>query len=289
MAAVTFRSFAQTQAGTATSVVVTKPSGLAVGDIMVGTVAVTASASGSTNHPSGWTDITGELSGGANQKVRAFYKIADSADVAASDFTFTGSGTDCIIGGAIYAIIPGGISTVIDAFNSAGYSGTSINIAAGVTPTRASDLYIMLGMAGSIASEISTGVSSEAIATSNPSWTNDYDNDNAGTETLPMFGSHATRPEVTPTGNVSFTYANSITGGMCILIAVANHLEATVAPSVIQQAAAIQEPAIAGGGTVVVSAPVTATASVQEPSVGQAAWNVRQRSSAASWTPRAKS
>jgi hypothetical protein len=83
MAAV-IQSFNTTAIASAATVVVTKPTGLAVGDLMVAhlyhsvqTITGLAGFTELINNSDG-SDISGKI----------LYKIADSSDVAASDFTF---------------------------------------------------------------------------------------------------------------------------------------------------------------------------------------------------------
>ncbi len=73
-----------------TSLVVTKPTGLAVGDLMVafggcGNARTISAPSGS------WTVVSNDTDG--SSRVYVWTKVADSGDTAASNFTFTASGT----------------------------------------------------------------------------------------------------------------------------------------------------------------------------------------------------
>jgi len=76
------------------SLVITKPTGLAVGNLMVAIINNNSDDGfgvGSITPPAGWTTITSNV----NSLVRlgAYSKIADASDVSASDFTFTNSDT----------------------------------------------------------------------------------------------------------------------------------------------------------------------------------------------------
>jgi len=75
------------------SLVITKPTGLAEGDLLVAALAMhDANDNNRTfSTPSGWTLATNSTTGASAYLVRTviFYKEADSSDVAASDFTFT--------------------------------------------------------------------------------------------------------------------------------------------------------------------------------------------------------
>lgn len=95
MAAPAYRTAsAQSGTGAATSVAVTKPAGLAVGDYIdlfleffsaTGTVITT---------PANWVEEITQAAQAANTSSgRRFWKIADAADVAASTFTFSWTGS----------------------------------------------------------------------------------------------------------------------------------------------------------------------------------------------------
>lgn len=83
------------------STTITKPSGLAVGDLMIACITheyITAAGS-SINTLSGWTSLQ-QLN--QNRIVLSIqYKVADSSDVAASNFTFTHTNSNNSAGGII--------------------------------------------------------------------------------------------------------------------------------------------------------------------------------------------
>jgi len=87
------------------SITITKPSGLAVGDLMV---AIIASVIDANNTPSGWAKSDNWGLG----RLSLFTKIADSSDVAASNFTFTNSGTSRPMAGILYRVTGAGNSAV---------------------------------------------------------------------------------------------------------------------------------------------------------------------------------
>lgn len=74
------------------SLVMTKPTGLAVNDLMI---ACYVSSGGTVTPPSGFTLYSSETS------IFVYTKLADSADVAASDFTFSFSTTVQRVGGMV--------------------------------------------------------------------------------------------------------------------------------------------------------------------------------------------
>ena len=91
-----------------TSNTVTKPSGLAVGDLMV--ALLFKNHSSYLPFPSGWTNLVPV--GANNHRLRVVYKVADLGDVAASTFTFSaGSGDRIAV--TLYRITDG-VSSSID-------------------------------------------------------------------------------------------------------------------------------------------------------------------------------
>ncbi|MCK4501362.1 hypothetical protein KAU11_12750, partial [Candidatus Babeliales bacterium] len=81
---------------TVTSIVITKPTGLAVDDLMVAKIALYdwLDDNRTLSTPAGWTLAANSTTGTSTRLVRIadFYKVADSGDTAASDFTFSASG-----------------------------------------------------------------------------------------------------------------------------------------------------------------------------------------------------
>jgi hypothetical protein len=75
-----------------TQIVCPKPSGLQVGDLMLAWIARSTTTDGDLNVPAGWTGLT-DRNPGSTAHARPFWKVADAADVAATDFTFTFTNT----------------------------------------------------------------------------------------------------------------------------------------------------------------------------------------------------
>ena len=204
---------------TGTSSVVTKPTGLAVGDLMIGFFFV-QSASTQTL-PLGFTTL------GTRGTLKLGYKFADSGDVAASDFTFTN---------AVSTRMFSSISRITDASSFTGSivyndgfqnSTATPSIAAEVTPafTRANCLLMQFWN-----QDTGAGLTSNfAIATSNPTWSEAYDVVDGTAYTMAM--GYASRPQTTATGNVSVTGAGS-TNWIMQIISIADALNFSVAESV---------------------------------------------------------
>jgi hypothetical protein len=103
----TLRNAQQQATNSASQITITKPTGLAVGDLMVAVIGKDDDVL--INLPSGWSSPAGLWQGtssGNDLYSRIFYKVADAADVAASNFTWTfgDSGEDCT--GTLAAFIP---------------------------------------------------------------------------------------------------------------------------------------------------------------------------------------
>lgn len=222
--AVAFQSVQTAAWSNATSRVVTKPASLAVGDLMIAQYVV-ATGYGATHAPSGFTSLGTQIDGATQTLLSLYYKIADSGDVAATDFTFS---TDNLTS-QFAAIMRITGFTAVSAFkyNSGNITNTATpSIAAGITPDRADGLLLMFW--GSSTS--TTNTSTYAIATSNPTWTEGYDADDGGNRQTSF--AYASRPQVTATGNVSCAGGNGTTDWAVQLLEIDANPIITVAESV---------------------------------------------------------
>lgn len=210
------------------NVTITKPTGLAVGDLMVAILGW--DASGSFPTMAGWTSIaSGEDGGGASSGIGAYYKVADSGDVAASDFTATGAAGGSDTAGIIYRIT--GYNTVSPiAANSIGHATSSNSDTpsiAGVTTAYADSLLLV----GFYHSAAVTG-SGYAVANNNPTWTEAFDSNN-GNETFAS--AYAAYAPAQATGNFSATFTAESDAVSCMLIAVSPRTDATGNPSLVSK------------------------------------------------------
>lgn len=199
--AVAFRALNSTAFANGTTSVVTKPSGLTLGDLMIAQFSADNNSYTFTP-PSGFTLID-TITGGPTPRVsKAYYKFADASDVAATNFTFTLSGsTDCAAAIMAFsgASVPQPIfsnSKVVD--SSSVLSIPSINVLANSILVQC-----MITATGGASSS-----SGYAIATSNPAWTEAWDAGVGGTLSHASAYS-AVRSQSTATGAGSIT----ITGG----------------------------------------------------------------------------
>lgn len=212
--------------------IIPKPTGLAVGDSMFAFFCSNGSSITTHTPPDGWSVVvtTAEAD---RQKSTVYHKLAESADVSASTFTFSSNGSSLVCGGIIARVSSSGIIAGSSADSLLDSAGT--DTFAGFTPTRANCLYLFfvgLGRSGSSDSNYSSD--SISMATSNPSWTKqtelDYDVTNE-THSLALWT--ATRPEITATGDITHTYTNtgstkSVNG---LLIAVSPRIDGSVTPT----------------------------------------------------------
>lgn len=192
MAAPIFASSQVTTWATDTSRVVTKPVSLAVGDLLVAQYILDGTVS---TVPSGFTLKDSQL----NVFTSAiYYKIADSGDVAATNFTFTSTGS--VFQFCSMTRITGASSTGASYVYGEGTTNDTAtpSVTAGVTPKDYGDSVLLLQYwfgSTSVAS-----IATYAIATSNPSWTEAYDVNSGNYDAAMAYG---TRPQVTATGNIS--------------------------------------------------------------------------------------
>jgi hypothetical protein len=289
--AVTVQSVSSVARNTAsTTVVITKPTGLAVGDLMVAHVVRSDNDQNSRSWSlTGWTsavDTQGNDTGIGSSGMAALYKIADSGDVAASDFTFTVSSTADFLAGAIYRISGHSIAAPINASASAFINNDETpSFSNTITPTFADCLLLMLvhHYAGSSSSK---DTSAYAITTSNPTWTEAYDNHNS--TALTIGGAYANRPETTATGNSSFTSSgDATTDSGSIVLAIKPLQDASFTATAVSVAINIQAPTVQTGvnvSTTVVSTVVTINSPVIDsyPTIS----NVSKNS--ATWTAQSK-
>lgn len=201
MAAPVYQSTQVTTWATAGStVVITKPTGLAVGDLMI--CRITTDGVLSISNFSGFTSFGSQ----AADSYETFlgWKVADSSDVAASNFTITLSNPGSNKMGSITRITGAeGSATVMKYTGNATNNSISPSFA-GVTPTNHGESVIILQFWN--ADNASGGlpsISAYAIATSNPSWTEEYEITSAVNNDVSASMAYAVRPEVTATGNFS--------------------------------------------------------------------------------------
>jgi hypothetical protein len=282
--AATIQSFNTANPGNASSITVTKPTGLAVGDLMIFHYAYN-DASDTPDTISGWTHEVNNATFGLGH-TGLQWKIADSGDVAASNFTLTFSGT---VGSPVAGLIR------IDGYASAGLLNDSGNLQPNtssptytntVTPTTPNALILFF-----TANNEGKAVNDDyAIVTDNPSWSELYDVQGSTAASVAL--GYATRTETTATGNSSCSLAggSGTVDSYGILVAIPSITNVTVSPSVITIVTSVQSPTITGGATVS-PAVIEMTASMQDPAITitPAKWLNQNKSSVPSYSNENKS
>ncbi len=275
--AIAVASSATTAVAIASTCVITKPTGLAAGDLMIAMVGGLLNTAADYTAPGGWTVSQGATTGG--ESCRIFYKVADSGDAAATNFTFSGSGSE-YIGGAMIRVT--GQSGDVSIFSQQ-QSNDNNFASADLTPNAADSLLLFFGFTTGSA----TGLSSYACAVSNPTWTEEFDFGSTAPATDLAFSlGYAVRAAATATGD--FTAGNSGTT-IGFFMSLSPLLNVTASPSVITTTVTIEAPSVSAGASITTTV-VTTTVTVQSPTVttGEGMWTNQDKSSS-SWTNQNKS
>lgn len=188
---------------------ITKPTGLAVGDLML------AFCSGKEGANS-WLDETGWTAPAETMNAdgvisRVYAKIADAGDVAAANFTFDCQDTNAVVG-LMYRISGATTNLARIKISSAlGGSGASATQTYANTITPDADSLIFLHFT---VKDVAPTNSTYAIANNNPgSWTEQLDRQNTNLTDCAAANASATRPEATATGNASCTWSSGSVNG----------------------------------------------------------------------------
>lgn len=203
----------------ASSMVVTKPTGLAVGELMLGVINARKPGGETINLPSGWTSIYSVVPSNGFTSQRTIYKVADSSDVAAANFTFTTTGAvDC---SACIGRISGYGNINTSSNNSINNTATSPLTTTTVTPDRASCLFVLLAGGGQSGGASTPALSGYVLTTDDPTWTEQFEITQANAYTFGL--ATATRTAVTATGTASITLGTGPVNGDYVigLIAIA--------------------------------------------------------------------
>ncbi len=195
--AVELKSVGVSPGADSTTCVVARPSGLSVGDLML--AHITSHEGGLViTPPDGWTQIRQDVSDHGFRS-GLFWKIADSDDVSASDFTFT-VGDNANIG-AITAWTGHDPDSPIGAHSGQYNSYYYHVLVPSITPAAANSLILLFGV-----SRNNVTFSNYLVATDNPgTWTEAYDHGTSlGSDCSQCMG-YALRPETSATGQGDIT------------------------------------------------------------------------------------
>lgn len=261
-----------------TSITVTKPTGLAVGDLMIFHYVIN-DATDSISTLSGWTHEVNNQAAGGNVKTGLQWKIADSGDVAASNFTFGSTGTS-IQGGAILRIDNFVNSGLLNEAGNQQANTATPTYTNTVTPTSVNNLILFF-----IATNEAGTATDYAIATDNPSWTEIYDFNSSSPGPQAMACARADRTQTTATGNSSATLSSSgSTDSYGILVAIDSPTNVTVTGSTGLLALNGNAGTVSGGANITGSTgTLTLTGNAGTFSSPTPDWSNTDKSSAPSW------
>jgi hypothetical protein len=196
-------------AGQDNNILFTKPSGLAVGDLMV--AILKAANPNVANTASGWTNI-------GTSTVQ--YKVATSSDVAASSFTFTSTETDDQnMMGELYRITGQSPSVLCNAHDSDGSNPATLDVPILAPNSLLIAIFVTSNPSGG---DAGTGISDYTITGgTNPTWTESRDDVITGGQTITVTDrlavAHAIYGDSTDITGASFT--GSATSFSFILLA----------------------------------------------------------------------
>lgn len=202
---------------TSDSLTITKPTGLAEGDLMI-FIGGGAETIGDFS-ASGWTQFVTNT--GTNVQANGLYKIATSGDAAASNFTFnvtTAAGSHLV--GALFRITGTSFTNGnnIKVASTGGAGGTSLSFNTSLVPFSTGTL---LMMAFVNRTNGSVSYASHAIANNNPTWTERVDDGSSTASRDSAFTiATATASAASATGNQSVTVTGTAAGTVAIMIAV---------------------------------------------------------------------
>lgn len=262
----------------ADALTITKPTGLAAGDMLLAILG--ASGQSTLFALSGWGTLISNT--GSTTDLTVLWKIATADDAAASNFTFTHGDTSTVSrAGILYRITGtfGGAGNFVSVTDSdtvavAGYSP-------GVTPSGSTALLVM----GAITTVQGTTTSAYAVINNNPTWTERCDLSVNGAADITLSSATGDYASGADTGDFHMTFSGTV-DSRSYLIALSDSANVTATPAVVTMTAAAQAPSVAGGATVTVSAPVTMASSTLTPSVAISlpTWTNPDKSSAPSWS-----
>lgn len=250
------------------SLVITKPSGLAAGDLMVAIAG--SSNQGDFTHATTGADVTMSAAGwtklnsvyktdqSPDSCLGVYYKTATSGDAAATDFTIWGTHSLVVAayGGAILRFSDAIVHSSYSDFDSTQDTNpTTVTVSGGVTPVVANNILILAGFLGSSDNANTLSVSNYAVATSSPTWTERWDTNKVdGNEAHSIFVATGPRTQTTATGNYSFDVAGDAGGdviyGAVCLIAVQTPTAGSVSPDPITLAGSVQAPTVIGAASI---------------------------------------
>lgn len=205
------------------SVTITKPTGLSLGDMMVAHIgqAINFTDSfGTVVIPSGWTLLRTDSQTGTSPNTRSIIctKVVVPADISATNYLFTmnyvGSSGN-VVGGAITQVQTSKPGILVTTSSSATVAGGTSETYSGITITNpdANSLILFFGTKSPVSQPNNT--SGYAVTNNNPTWTETYDFDWAFSNyPLNLTMANAIRSATSATGDAtdSATYSSGGAG-----------------------------------------------------------------------------
>lgn len=278
----------------ATTVVLTKPTGLAEGDLMI--AALGQLGTNNLFSLTGWTSLGSSVAG--DDALTILWKIADSSDAAASNFTFT-SATNAVALGGLLRITgtsftgAANLSIDIDLENP---STATPSFASSLVPPGDSSLLIM-GMFIHDTGGDNHDITGYAVTNSNPTWTERVSVDNSGSDCDLEIATASFTPTTTPGAYSMAVGSPALVAGQTygFIIGVKETTSVSVSPNPISLTASVQSSADDGfavtGGASVTTTVISLSSSVPSPTITTATpdWINTDKSSPGSITNTPKS
>lgn len=242
-----------------TTIVITAPTGIAVGDYLTAHLTYGKSGGEPTVTPASGFNFVVKANGETNSVHAVYSKVADSGDAAAGTFTFTLSSSQNNRGGMLR--ITGQKTTTPEDVSNFGFSNSNVFTVtiATVTPSAATSLFIFSGGTISPAQDFSA----YAMATDNPSvWTEHID----VVDQPCLFVASAVRITSNATGNITATQSLQDHFAACVFVILPEPVNVTATPAVVTATLSVQDPTVTGGATVS-PAVISIASSVQDPTV----------------------
>lgn len=284
MATPVIQSSATASSNASDTLVITKPTGLASGDLMIAHIFQYDTSVSAINTPSGWTQATG----GTNTNNGVFVvlrKIADSGDVSASDFTFTSTGgaRDSMRGilfritghSATTPVAPSAYGDVLTSTTATPTSSPSFN------PYSADPLLIMAYMSTNMSSSNST-ISGYTISGTNPTWTEQYEDFESTDHTIGV--ATATGNSTSLITSISATLSSTGTRHIATLISIPSETAVVATPASVAIKTAQTAPTVKAAVTIVpASVPLTVETPTPVTKAGVNRWRNENKPSTSTW------
>lgn len=274
----------------ASSVTITKPTGLAVGDFMFAFIGFENGSTARTfTTPSGWTLL--QTNPTDSEGVACFYKEATSGDVAASNFTFSLSGAADRLGGVLVRVdtLADGNEIGASEFDEAvGPTGTSISFTTNLTAISSQSLYLACFFA---TDQTLSGLLSMSTYTITPSETITEIADIAQGTTVGYGLAVVSAPVDTDTitNRTAVTSQDTTEQKMSIAMVLNGAEDASITVSPLILTSTTPNPTITGDSNVTVDS-IEINSTTPDPTIdttGGKNWTARSKGSG-SWTPRNK-